>query len=266
MSTTQELKELLDVALQSLEIRESGPLARKHDAGSYKQQLLAVRRGHVLDPNDILGRVDFAIANEAANANLLNYLRRSLRDYVHEDRIHTALCDIYGGGVSPGGFEVRALAEKLMKLTVALGSARTAALFAESLAAPRCDFQLMALLGGITVDEPIDVYDHVQLRPLPNSDLELQRDFPSILQMWGVQRFSRAPLLVEDASASPRYLNPTNFGPLATSQVMSRRSGRARAPMRQTSSPRSSVGLYPWSSRLAWCRLLSGGLSRRMKS
>ena len=211
MSTTQELRELLDAALQSLEIRESGPRARTLDTGSYRQHRLAVRQGHALDPNDVLGRVDFVITNEAANANLLHCLRRSLHDYVHEDRIHTALFDIYGGGVSPGGFEVRALAEKLLKLAVDLGSDRTAALFAESLAAPQCDFQLMALLGGIRIDEPIDVYDHVQLRPLPNSGLELQRDLPSMLQMWGMQRFSGTTLLVEDASASPRYMNPRDF-------------------------------------------------------
>ena len=106
---------------------------------------------------------------------------------------------------------LRNWAKKLLKLTVALGSGKTAALFADSLVGPACEFQAFTLLGGVQLETPIELYDSVYLRPLSQNDAELPGFLPSMFRSEWIERFRGGTVIVEDALVSPRYMNPQDY-------------------------------------------------------
>ena len=147
MTTTQDLQSLLDRAVQSLAIRGRGSLSdREYSLESYAQALREVQRRHAPDLRRSLLGCEIEIRDQTASDDLLDFLRATLRDYIHDDRIQTAAIDICGGPFS--GYEVDEVARKLVRLAVSLGTAEAAALFAHSLTEPECRFQNLTLLGG----------------------------------------------------------------------------------------------------------------------
>ncbi|MYC95170.1 MAG: hypothetical protein F4X14_09370 [Caldilineaceae bacterium SB0661_bin_32] len=207
MSTTQELEELLDRAVQNLVIRRRGQLATQYSVASYRQALQEVRRRYAPDLKIVLELCDIEITDPSARDTLLNFLRTALQEYIHEDRIQTAGFAIRGG--PSNGFPIDYLTKKLLELTVALGSRRTAALFAGALATPTCRFQEFTLLGDIKIGEPIELYDGVRIEVLPTDKQTLPSHLPMVHFEDGLEgRFQGGALLVVEASVTPRFMNP----------------------------------------------------------
>ena len=207
MSTTQELQGLLDSAVQSVMIRGRGRLSStEFSVESYAHALRDVQQRHSPDIRRALSRCKIEIGDQTVSDNLLSFLRAALQDYIHDDRIQTAAsvaCGLWGGGQ-----ELDLVAKKLLQLAVSLGTARTATLFTRSLSEPECRFQYFTLLGGVTVENPVEVYDGVRLAVLSKSDAELPGYIPDFSLGGGVNRFRGGTLIVEDMLASPRYMNP----------------------------------------------------------
>ena len=147
MSTTQELQELLDTAVRSLAVRRRGQLATQYSVADYRHMLREVRRRYAPDLRLAVAVCDIEITDPSARDTLLNFLRTTLRDYIHEDRIQTAIIDIYGG--LGNGFEIQEMVKRLIHLAVARGPGKAAALFMDSLAEPHCPVYNMTLLGGV---------------------------------------------------------------------------------------------------------------------
>ena len=209
MSTTQELKELLDRAVQSIEVRRRGQLATRYSVESYRQLLQAVRQRYVPELKFEVAQCDIDIQDQTARDDLLGFLRVELREYIHDDRIQTAIIDIYGGLSS--GFKIDELAKKLLQLVVALGSSKTAALFMNSLERSECEFQALTLLEGITVETPLELYDGIRLISLSQNSAELPGFLPAMFRPGRAERFLGATLIVEDGVVSPRYMNPQEY-------------------------------------------------------
>lgn len=210
MSTAQELAELLDKAVQSLVVRRRGQLATQYSVMDYRQALLEVRRRYSPDLKLVLTLCDIEITDSNANDALLTFLRTALQDYIHEDRIQTAIINIYGG--SGNGFEIQELAKRLLQLTVALGPSKAAALFIDSLAEPHCPFHSLTLLGGVEIETPVELYDSVRIILLPEQDAQLPGYLPMMFRHHDlIERFRGAALLVEDGLMSPRYMNPRDY-------------------------------------------------------
>ena len=204
MSTTQELAEIMEAAAQTLEVRGSGPLARGYTADDYRQALMEVRQNYAPERKLALSACELEVGDQAAHDNLLDFLRGALQEHIHDDRIQTAVFNIYGGPT--GGVELGDLAKKLLQLTMVCGSVQTAAIFMDSLGEPHCAFRAYTLLGGVKVEAPVELYDGVRLVLLPSSD-ELPGFLPFMFRP-GVERFHGATLIAEDLSVSPRYMNP----------------------------------------------------------
>ena len=204
MSTTQELTEILDAAVRTLKVSGGGPLARGYTADDYRQALMEVRQRYAPERKFVLSACELEVGDQASQNNLLDFLRGALQEHIHEDRIQTAVFRIYGGPTS--GFELGDLAKKLLQLTMVYGSDQTAAIFMDSLEAPRCDYRAYTLLGGVKVEAPVELYDGVRLVLLPSSG-ELPGFLPFMFRS-GTERFHGATLIAEDLSVSPRYVNP----------------------------------------------------------
>ena len=207
MSTTHELAGILEAAAQTLEVSGGGPLARGYTAEDYRQALLEVRQHYAPERKLALSACELEVGDQDALNNLLSFLRRALQEHIHEDRIQTAVFNIYGGPTS--GREISGLAKKLLQLTMVYGSGQTAATFMDSLGEPRCAFRAYTLLGGVKVEAPVELYDGVRLVLLPSSG-ELPGFLPFMFRP-GVESLHGATLISEDLSASPRYMNPQIF-------------------------------------------------------
>ncbi|MYF33345.1 MAG: hypothetical protein F4217_08110 [Acidimicrobiaceae bacterium] len=207
MSTAEELQALLDRAVQSLVIHRRGQLATQYSVASYRQALQEVRRRYAPDLKLALGQCDIEIADPSVRDSILNLLRTALQEYIHEDRVQTAGFAIRGG--PSNGFPIDDLMKKLLELAVALGSRRTAALFADALATPTCGFQEFTLLGNIKIGEPIELYDGVRIDVLPTDKQTLPSHLPTVHFEEGLEgRFQGGALLVVEASVTPRFMNP----------------------------------------------------------
>ena len=210
MSPTQQLQELLDKAVQSIVVRERRQLATQYPVANYRKALREVRRHYAPSLRLALALHEVEIQDRTARDSLLGFLRIALRQYIHEDRIQTAIIGMYGGPTS--GFHIDDLVKKLLQLAIALGPDRAAALFMNSLVESHCIFHNFTLLGGINVETPVELYDGVNLISLPKNDAALPGFLPPAL--FGeaqVERFRGGALLVEDWVVSPRYMNPKDY-------------------------------------------------------
>lgn len=209
MTTTQELRGLLDSALQSIEVKRRGQLATRYSLESYAQALQEIRQRYAPDLRLALRQCDIEIGDRSARENLDGFLGVALQNYIHEGRIQTAIINIYGGIGS--GFEIESVRQKLLELAVALGSESAAVRFIESLSEPKCEFQFMTLLGGAKVENPVELYDGVRIISLAQNDMHLPGFLPNVFQQEGLERFRGGTVIVEDGWVSPRYLNPEDY-------------------------------------------------------
>ena len=191
-------------------VRRRGQLATQYSVADFRQALQEVRHRFAPDLKLVLALCDIEITDPSARDTLLNFLRTALQDYIHEDRIQTAIINIYGG--SGNGFEIQELAKKLLQLTVALGPGKAADLFMDSLAEPHCAFRNLTLLGGVKIEAPAELYDSVRLILLSEQDAKLPGYLPTVFRQENLmERFRGAALLVEDGLMSPRYMNPKDY-------------------------------------------------------
>ena len=207
MTTISELQEALDRAVRSIVVRRRGQLAGQYPVASYRQALQDVRSRYVPNLKPALGLCEIEVQDQTAKADLLGFLRASLQDYIHEDRVQTATYAVHGG--FSNGFPIENLLTKLLELTVVLGPRKAAVLFVDALTDPACTLQEFTLLGRVKIDEPIQLYDGVRIDILPE-DLQAM---PSYLPMVHFEqsiesRFRGGALLIVDASVTPRFMNP----------------------------------------------------------
>ena len=177
---------------------------------------MRVRHSCAPDFRFFLIACDVRIGDDEAGTALLDFLSTTLQPYIHEERVQTASMEIYGGFT--GGFEMHELAKKLLELTVVRGPAWAATTFMRSLTEPECEFQVYTLLGGVKLESPVEPYDGVRLIILPQTDTELPGYLPYMFEHGQLERFRGAALLVEEASVSPRYMNPEDY--LAVANTM----------------------------------------------
>ena len=139
--------------------------------------------------------------------SLRSILSETLRDYTSNDRIQVPLV-LPGSG--PGdGFPLDDFVDKLVEISLLSSPEEATDAFFASLSDSRCQFREFVLLGGMSIVEPIRVFDGVKLLLLSNSSAELPPWLPPLgFSDVPINAFLGGTVLAMNRYVSPRYQVP----------------------------------------------------------
>ena len=199
-----ELRQLLNEAMESLEIRErsgAGTSSPPMDVHSYRAYLQQRRP---------LSWVDFNpdITNEDTRSKLLDFIRVEFAPFIHEDSIQSASFFISGGGFDMG-YPLDTLLKQLLKIAIVREIEGAIPAVNRCTIDPYGPFQYMALLEGIRLETEVQVLEGMRLVPLSHSRPELVPDV-YIINISGLSEkfFFGKTLLIIDAFVSPIFCKP----------------------------------------------------------
>ena len=206
----QELRQLLIEAMTSLEIRRSGTEPSLLPVEAYRIRLWQCWASHSED----LGILSFDphIVSETTKSKLLDFIRAEFAPFIHEDQIQSASFFIMSGPTS--GYPLDMLLKQLLKIAIVRGIEGAISAFDRCTKETRGSFQYIALLEGIRLEAEIQVFERMQLVPLPHSTSEISRYLPSrpslSLYFSGMSehRFIGKTLLIIDAFVFPIFHKP----------------------------------------------------------
>lgn len=208
----QELTQLLQEALANLEIRLDS--ANKYqlppiiNLNEYRLILQQCWLYHSIDPLSPVMRYELHIINETTKSKLLDFIRREFASFIHEDQIQSAT--FFLGGGSTYGYSLDYLLKQLLKIAIVFGVEKAISDFDKCTENTLGSFQYRAILGGIKIEKEIEVFEGMQIVPLPVSTLELPRYLPLDRQIPGrLTDFLGKTLFVINASVSPIFCKPS---------------------------------------------------------
>ena len=214
-SRIKELKDLLREALQSVEVLTGNgdPL----DVASYQAQLREVRAKYAPALRNDTSACKLDIRQPELRKGLLDFIRREMSDYLHEDRIRSA-ATILSHPTTANDAPVSVILRNLLRRAIADGATAAAQAFADSLAVTACSISECFALAGVQVDDEIEVFDGIWLVPLPDSPEKLPPYLPNDLFSVFVRRpgeivTGRAwtrTLLRIDHAVSPIFRKPSD--------------------------------------------------------
>ena len=163
-------------------------------------------------------RVDLTPASIMTSPRLAEEdVRRELTDLVSEafstfsvdGQVLLGAREVVGGLVGP--VSISQIVDKLVQLLVVYGPDIAASLFLDAIENPVSAYQSYTLIDGISIEEPIEIFDGVRMFPLPLSSGDLP---PHIPEFWGGGGVSDMDILggtvVEvDCFLSPRFASPS---------------------------------------------------------
>lgn len=141
-------------------------------------------------------------------ASLLEIIEQRFGEHIRDGHIQSATLAIGGGAT--GGFLVETLLNHWLQIAVVRGAGFAAQSFADSLRGTKANYQRMALLKGMTVDEEIVIGEGIRLIPPPQSVLDLPHYIPDLLgpSSLDLTDFTRRTLIVVDMTVAPVFINP----------------------------------------------------------
>ena len=205
----QELRQLLEEATACLEIQPHLGNTRQLptiDVDRYKWHLQQSWASYSEDSLWILRSFDPCITNEDAKSKLLEFIRTEFALFIHEDKILSASHFLLGGFSE--GFPLDRLLDQLLKIAIARGIEESVSAFDKCTKETHGSAQYLALLEGIKLKTVINVFEGVQLIPLPNSASELPYHLSNVSRRVPENFFSGKTLLVVDCSVSPIFHKP----------------------------------------------------------
>ncbi len=205
----QELRRLLEEAMESLEVLRSGTESSLVAVEVYREHLQ--RRWTSYSENVRSALVSFTpnIVSKTTKAKLLGFIRKEFAQFIYEDKIQSASFFKKGGPYD--GFPLDWLLQQLLRITIAWGIEEAV------LRVDRCteensgSFQHFALLEGIRLNAEIPVYKGMRLVPLSDAASYLQRYLPTyFIGTAGMPEdtLHSKTMLVIDCSVSPIFHKP----------------------------------------------------------
>ena len=214
----QELRQLLEEAMDNLEIRPfggDGSVVQPLD--EYKRQLY--KRWTFYSECPPRGTVEFLpyIVNEATKSKLLDFIRAELAPFIHEDKILAASRFLLGG--PNDGYPLNMLLEQLLRIAIVRGIDEAVLAFDRCTKDNCGSFQCIVLLAGINPRAKIQVFEGIKLVPLSQSKSDLPHYLPDLSDFYGISADSvrGKTLLIIDHIVSPVFHRPF---PLPASHMM----------------------------------------------
>ena len=201
------LKDILDEVLDQLDISHGD----EHVSLPIYRRVLKIARASssIIDKSQP-NFYEVTIRSQDTRNRLMSVVSQSLSDHISDNKIQIAAIQVSGGPSS--GIPLEDLTKRIVELAVALGSASASTIFIDSLESSECPFGSYTLVGGVTTDNPVQIFDGVRLVPLPNVVQSWSDRFPAFLPDGELQhRFRNAALLEEEWTVSPRFMRPEDY-------------------------------------------------------
>ena len=205
----QELKQLLQEAMENLEIRQrsaDGSPLPPIDVRGYRAHLQQYWKSYSETSLWVVMAYEPNIGDENAKSKLLDFIRVEFASFIDEDKILSASFFLIGGFTD--GFPLDYLLMQLLKITIAYGIEEAASTFDKCTKETQGSFQYIRLLDGIRLKTEINVFEGIRLIPLPRSTSELPYYLRNHLPDVPKDFFSGKTLLVVDCSVSPIFHKP----------------------------------------------------------
>ena len=202
----QQLKQLLNEAMASLEIRRSGTEISLLPVEVYRTLL---QRRWTFYSEDSSSVLDFNpyITNEVTKSKLLDFIRVEFAPFIHEDRIQSGI--IFMLGSSGIGYPLDELLEQLLRIAIGRGIKKAISIFDRCTKKAFGSFQDVALLQGITLEKEIQVFEGIRLVPLPHSISDYPHYLTNLSSIDIPTYFCPdGTLLIIDHSISPIFHKP----------------------------------------------------------
>ena len=204
----QELRGLLEEATGSLEIRSCSGDWSLMCLEVYTKHLRECWTSYSKDSKAIVFRFRPRIISSATESKLLYFIEKELGGFIQEGRILSATFRVLGG--FSNGVRLCELLQQLLRIAIVWGVDGAVSAFDKCTVDASSSFRVVALLEGVTLDEQKQVFEGIQLVPLPELVSELPRYLPPVPSR-GISEdfFCSKTLLIIDYSISPIFHKPT---------------------------------------------------------
>ena len=198
--------------MENIALRPGPAAPRLIGLDGYRDLLLRCRRFHDPDSRLLIANLTPAIKETAIRDRLLEIVRREISGHIQDDRVHSGTCVIGGGSVN--GTPIEEILRNLLVRSIADGPDVAARAFADCLSAPSFSYSHFVLLTSLTLGAPVQVFDRVQLVPLPSYSSGLPPFMPTVIRYGGDTEMvlSKVVLRVEKTVA-PVFHRPTGESP-----------------------------------------------------
>ena len=208
----QELERLLAQAVEHIALRPGPTAPRMIGLDDYRYLLLRCRRSHDPDSRHLIASLTPAIEETAISDRLLELVRRELSRHIQDDRVHSGTCVI--GGWSVDGTPIEEILQNLLVRSIADGPDVAARAFADCVSAPSFSYSHFVLLTSLTLDAPVEVFDRVQLIPLPSYPRGLPPFMPTVIRYGGDTEMVLSKVVLRvDETVAPVFHRPTGESP-----------------------------------------------------
>ena len=203
----QELRRLLEEAMRSLVVRLYSGDRSSMCLEEYTRHLRECWTTYSQDAKRIVFRFGPRIVSSGTETKLLDFMERELGKFVHEGRILSATFFILGG--RSDGIQVRELMQQLLRIAIVWGVDGAVSAFDKCTVDASSSFRVVALLEGVTLDEQKQVFEGIELVPLPESTSGLPRYLP-LAPPTGISEdfFCSKTVLIINYSISPIFHKP----------------------------------------------------------
>ena len=200
------LENLLRQAVNSAVIKDSYrgyPIATTE----YLALLASHRQSFDPDQRMLAARFQPEIPVSSVRKRLLDVIRSTLGQYIHNDKLQSATI-VTGGALD--GFEISDLMSHLITIAFVRGPQHAAQSFYECAENTHVEMQFITLLDGIRIERDIEISEGIRLVPIPNS----ASDFPSyiITRSFGhYTEYYGKTLIILDERVSPIFAHPSEM-------------------------------------------------------
>ena len=200
------LEDLLQQAMDSAVIRD--PYQGNQITTRTYVTLLASHR-HSFDPDQrmLAGRFQPEIGDSSVREQLLDAIRTTLGQYIHNDMLQSAII-VTGGRLD--GFKVSNLMNHLLTIAFYRGAQHAARSFYECAKNTNVDMQFITLLDGIKIEREIDISEGIRLAPVPKSASEFPPNILTLSCGHYTDYYSRT-LIIVDERVSPIFAHPSQM-------------------------------------------------------
>lgn len=212
--TQVAVRELLDRVLVDIQVHRQDESV---DLSEYRDVLLQARASNNIYDTSRIDLYDVSIPNQTLTDELRGIIEGALSHYLQDNKLRTAGTAIYGLSQD---FSVETLLGRLLNLLIMLGSEGATSSFIRSVELDVCPYRRLTLVGGVTLEDEVLLYDGIRLLPLPDSGESPPATYPSLLPDSELRhRFKRAVVIDEDRTASPRFKRPDDASPFMTKSI-----------------------------------------------